>query len=101
MRPEGFTRLIPTAILGLGYLVAFFYCLSMALREIPTGIAYAIWSGVCIVLVAAVAWIFQGKSLDLPAVIGMGLIIRRCAGDESLLDNCGALNLSRPGFWSS
>lgn len=70
----GFTRLIPTAVLGLGYLVAF-YCLSMALRDIPTEIAYAIWSGVGIVLVAAVAWIFQGQSLDLPAMIGMGLII--------------------------
>ncbi|MBS1029721.1 SMR family transporter, partial [Gluconobacter albidus] len=57
-----------------GYLVAF-YCLSMALKEIPTGIAYAIWSGVGIVLVAVIAWIFQGQRLDLPAMIGMGLII--------------------------
>ncbi|MBS1029712.1 DMT family transporter, partial [Gluconobacter albidus] len=39
---EGFTRFVPTVILGVGYLVAF-YCLSMALKEIPTGIAYAIW----------------------------------------------------------
>ena len=71
---EGFTRFIPTVILGVGYLVAF-YCLSMALKEIPTGIAYAIWSGVGIVLVAVIAWIFQGQRLDLPAMIGMGLII--------------------------
>ena len=71
---EGFTRFIPTVILGVGYLVAF-YCLSMALKEIPTGIAYAIWSGVGIVLVALIAWIFQGQKLDLPAMIGMGLII--------------------------
>lgn len=71
---EGFTRFVPTVILGIGYLVAF-YCLSMALKEIPTGIAYAIWSGVGIVLVALIAWIFQGQRLDLPAMIGMGLII--------------------------
>jgi len=71
---EGFTRFVPTIILGVGYLVAF-YCLSMALKEIPTGIAYAIWSGVGIVLVAVIAWIFQGQRLDLPAMIGMGLII--------------------------
>lgn len=71
---EGFTRFVPTVILGVGYLVAF-YCLSMALKEIPTGIAYAIWSGVGIVLVALIAWIFQGQKLDLPAMIGMSLII--------------------------
>ena len=71
---EGFTRFVPTVILGVGYLVSF-YCLSMALKEIPTGIAYAIWSGVGIVLVAVIAWIFQGQRLDLPAMIGMGLII--------------------------
>jgi small multidrug resistance pump len=71
---EGFTRLIPTIILGIGYLVAF-YCLSMALRDIPTGIAYAIWSGMGIVLVAVIACIFQGQSLDLPAMVGMALII--------------------------
>jgi len=71
---EGFTRFVPTVILGVGYLVAF-YCLSMALKEIPTGIAYAIWSGVGIMLVAVIAWIFQGQRPDLPAMIGMGLII--------------------------
>ncbi|MEN3177660.1 MULTISPECIES: SMR family transporter [unclassified Gluconobacter] len=71
---EGFTRFIPTVILGVGYLFAF-YCLSMALREIPTGIAYAIWSGVGIVLVAVIAWVFQGQSIDLPGIIGMVLII--------------------------
>lgn len=71
---EGFTRLVPTAIMAAGYATAF-YCLSLALKDIPTGIAYAIWSGVGIVLIAAVAWIFQGQKLDGPAIIGMGLII--------------------------
>jgi small multidrug resistance pump len=71
---EGFTRLMPTAIMAAGYATAF-YCLSLALRDIPTGIAYAIWSGVGIVLIAAVAWVFQGQKLDAPALIGMTLII--------------------------
>ena len=46
-----------------------------ALQTIPTGIAYAIWSGVGIVLIAAVAWLFQGQKLDAPAMVGMGLIV--------------------------
>jgi small multidrug resistance pump len=71
---EGFARLVPTAIMAAGYIVAF-YCLSLALRGIPTGVAYAIWSGVGIVLIAAIAWLFQGQKLDTPAMAGMGLII--------------------------
>ncbi|WP_334181616.1 DMT family transporter [Novosphingobium sp.] len=71
---EGFARPVPTAIMAAGYIVAF-YCLSLALRGIPTGVAYAIWSGVGIVLIAAIAWLFQGQKLDTPAMAGMGLII--------------------------
>lgn len=64
----------PSAITILGYAIAFYF-LSLTLREIPTGIAYAIWSGVGIVLIAAIAWAFQGQKLDLPAILGMALII--------------------------
>lgn len=71
---EGFTKAVPTAIMAAGYGVAF-YCLSLALRGMPTGVAYAIWSGVGIVLIAAIAWIFQGQKLDLPAVAGIALIM--------------------------
>lgn len=71
---DGFTRLLPTILMAVGYIVAF-YALSLALKDIPTGVAYAIWSGVGIVLISAVAWIFQGQKLDLPAMMGMGLII--------------------------
>ncbi len=71
---EGFARPVPTAIMAMGYIVAF-YCLSLALRGIPTGVAYAIWSGVGIVLIAAIAWLFQGQKLDLPAVAGIALIM--------------------------
>jgi small multidrug resistance pump len=71
---EGFTKLVPSLLTAAAY-VAAFYCLSLTLKTIPTGIAYAIWSGVGIVLIAAVAWAFQGQKLDAPAVLGMGLIV--------------------------
>lgn len=71
---DGFRNLGPSLIMAAGYGIAFYF-LSLALRDIPTGIAYAIWSGVGIVLIAAVAWLFQGQRLDAPAMIGMALII--------------------------
>lgn len=71
---DGCTRPVPTIVMAIGYLVAFFF-LSLTLREVPTGIAYAIWSGVGIVLITAIAWIVQGQRLDAPAMIGMALII--------------------------
>lgn len=71
---EGFTRLAPSLVTVIAYAIAF-YCLSLTLRTIPTGMAYAIWSGVGIVLIAAIAWIFQGQKLDAPAMLGLALII--------------------------
>ncbi|MBB4642885.1 DMT family transporter [Rhizorhapis suberifaciens] len=71
---EGFTKLVPTLITTGGYLIAF-YCLSLTLRDLQTGVVYAIWSGVGIVLIAAVAWIFQGQKLDFPAITGIILIV--------------------------
>lgn len=71
---EGFTRLWPTVVTVLGYGVAFF-ALSLTLRTMPTGIAYAIWSGVGIVLISAVSWVWFRQALDGPAMIGLGLII--------------------------
>jgi small multidrug resistance pump len=71
---DGFTRPLPTLAMAVGYGVAF-YCLSLALRDIPTGVAYAIWSGVGIVLIAGIAWIAQGQRLDAPALAGIGLIM--------------------------
>jgi len=71
---EGFSRLPWTIVTVVGYAIAFYF-LSQTLKSIPTGIAYAIWSGVGIVLISAAAWAFQGQKLDTPAVIGMGLII--------------------------
>jgi len=71
---EGFTRLIPSAIVVIGYGVAFYF-LSLALKTIPVGIAYAIWAGFGIVLIALIGWLVLGQKLDMPAVIGMALII--------------------------
>lgn len=71
---DGFTRLAPSLVTVTGYSIAF-YCLSLTLRDIPTGVAYAIWSGVGTVLIALIAWLLHGQRLDLPAIIGMALII--------------------------
>lgn len=70
----GFTRPLPSLVVVTGYAVAFF-CLSLTLRSVPIGIAYAIWSGVGIVLVSVAAWLLFGQRLDLPALIGIALIM--------------------------
>ena len=71
---ESFSRLWPSVLTVVGYGVAF-YLLSLTLRELPVGIAYAIWSGVGIVLVSLAAVVLFGQKLDLPALSGMGLIV--------------------------
>jgi len=71
---DGFTRLWPSVLTVAGYAMAF-VLLSLTLRTLPTGIAYAIWSGVGIVLISLVGWFWFGQSLDAPALLGMGLII--------------------------
>lgn len=73
-RSESFTRLWPSLGAVFGYALAF-WLLSFPLRVMSTGVVYAIWSGLGIVLIAAVAWAWFGQRLDLPAVIGLGLII--------------------------
>ncbi len=71
---DGFTKLAPSLVTGAGYIVAFYF-LSLTLRTIPTGIAYAIWSAVGVVLIATIAWLFQGQKLDTPAMVGMAFIV--------------------------
>ena len=71
---EGFTRLWPSLVVIVGYLLAFYF-LSLMLKTIPVGVAYAIWSGVGVVLIALSGWLFLGQSLDIPAVIGLSLIV--------------------------
>ncbi|MBB3332328.1 small multidrug resistance pump [Halomonas campaniensis] len=71
---DGFTRLWPSVLVAVSYLLAF-YLLSLVLRSIPVGIAYAIWAGLGIVLVAAVGVVVYGQRPDLPALLGMAMII--------------------------
>ena len=71
---EEFTRLVPSLIVIVGYGVAF-YLLTLVLRVIPVGVTYAIWSGLGIVLVTAVGIFLYKQMPDLPAIIGMGLIV--------------------------
>ena len=71
---NGFTRLWPSIVTLICFFTALFL-LSQVLRVLPVGVAYAIWSGLGIVLIAAIGWIAFGQRLDAPAVIGMGLIV--------------------------
>jgi small multidrug resistance pump len=58
----------------VGYVVAFYF-LSLTLRGIPVGVAYAVWSGVGIVLISLIAWLLYGQTLDAAAMLGIGLIM--------------------------
>ncbi|GIZ16522.1 DMT family transporter [Capnocytophaga catalasegens] len=73
-KSEGFTKLVPTLITIVAFGVCFFF-LSQALKEIPLGIVYAIWSGVGLVLTALISYFIFKQKLDLPAFIGIGLIL--------------------------
>ncbi len=71
---ENFTRLGPSIVTVLGYAIAFYF-LSLVLRTMSTGVAYAIWSGVGIVLISLIGWLWMGQTLSVPTMFGMGLII--------------------------
>ncbi|HEI3843085.1 TPA: QacE family quaternary ammonium compound efflux SMR transporter [Escherichia coli] len=71
---EGFTKLVPSVVVVVGYAIAF-YCLSITLKSIPLGIAYAVWSGLGIVTVSILGWLVFGQKLDIWALLGMFLII--------------------------
>lgn len=71
---EGFSRLAPSLIVLVGYGIAFYF-LSLTLDKIPVGISYALWSGIGIVLISIIGWLFLGQRLDVPAMIGIGFII--------------------------
>jgi len=71
---QGFTRPVPTAVMGIGYLVSF-YLLSVIVQRIDTGAAYAIWSGAGIVLVTLVAAVIYKQVPDTAAVVGTALIL--------------------------
>ena len=69
-----FTRLVPSVVVVVAYALSF-YLLAIALKVMPVGVVYAIWSGLGIVLIAIAGFIIFGQKLDLAAVLGLGLII--------------------------
>lgn len=71
---DGFTKLVPSLVVVAGYAAAFYF-LSQVLDRIPVGIAYAIWAGGGIVLIALASWAIYGQRPDLAGFVGMGLIV--------------------------
>ncbi len=70
----GFTRLGPAVVVALGYALAF-YLMSQALRSIPLGVTYAIWSGVGTALTALIGWVYFRDAFNWVALAGIALII--------------------------
>ena len=71
---EGMTKLMPSLALVAGYGLAF-WCLSIAVKSIPVGLAYALWSGFGIVMIASIGWYFYGQTLNMTACLGIVLIL--------------------------
>ena len=71
---EGMTKLLPSLALMAGYALAF-WCLSIAVKSIPVGLAYALWSGFGIVMIASIGWYFYGQTLNMTACLGIVLIL--------------------------
>lgn len=73
-KTEGFSQLLPSALTLVGYAIAFYF-LSLSLRTIPVGIAYAVWSGVGIVAISIIGIVLFQQKLDLAALVGIGFIV--------------------------
>ncbi len=71
---EGFTRLWPSVLVVAGYAISFYF-LALVLKVIPVGIAYAMWSGLGIMFIALIGWFVFSQRLDLPAILGLVLIL--------------------------
>lgn len=71
---QGFTRAGPSAVVALAYGVSF-WLLALVLKVVPVGLAYAIWSGAGICLIAMIGWVGFGQKLDAAAILGLGLIV--------------------------
>jgi small multidrug resistance pump len=71
---DGFTRLLPSLVVIVGYSAAF-YTLSLTLRTMPVGVVYAVWSGGGVVLITLLGWLWFKQELDLSAFIGIALIL--------------------------
>jgi small multidrug resistance pump len=71
---QGFTRPVPSAVVVVAYLVSFYF-LSLTLKTMPVGIAYAVWAGTGVALIALIGWVFFSQSLDAAAILGIVLIV--------------------------
>lgn len=71
---HGFTRLVPSLVAVAGYGLAFYF-LSLPLRGMPVGIVYAVWCGAGIIFITAIGWLWFRQTLDMPAIIGIALIM--------------------------
>jgi len=71
---DSFTRWVPSAVTVVGYSVAF-YLLSVTMRTLPVGIVYALWSGIGVVFISMVGWIWFRQQLDTAAIVGIALIV--------------------------
>lgn len=71
---QQFTRFWPSVLVVVAYGLSFFL-LSHTLRVMPVGVVYAIWSGLGIVFIAAIGYVIFGQKLDLPALLGMAMIL--------------------------
>ena len=71
---EQLTKLVPTLVMVACY-IGSLYFMSLALKTIPIGITYAIWSGLGIVLISVIGYVKFRQALDMPAMIGVGLIV--------------------------
>lgn len=71
---QQFTKPIPSILAAISFAIAFYF-LSLTLKVLPVGIMYAMWSGLGIIFIAIIGWTYFGQKLDLPAILGMGLIL--------------------------
>jgi small multidrug resistance pump len=71
---DGFTRLWPSLAVAAGYGVSFVF-LSLTLRTMPVGIAYAVWSGIGVTAITLIGWLEFDQVLDGPALGGIALIV--------------------------
>ena len=71
---ESFSRFWPSLVVVVGYAIAFYF-LSLTLKSIPVAVAYAVWSGVGIALIAIIGWLLFGQALDLLGIVGITLIV--------------------------
>ena len=71
---QQFSKPLPSVVVVISYAISF-YLLALALRSIPLGIAYALWSGLGIVFITCIGFLVYGQKLDLPAILGLGMIL--------------------------